>query len=172
VVPFESPPSLQTSFTLPNAGATVTGMGISQGITLICGGGFHGKSTLLEALQLAVYWKVPGDGREFCCTSPKAAKIRAEDGRSVCSVDISSFIQNLPFGEDTTCFSTADASGSTSQASNIVEALEMGADALLIDEDTCATNFVRHLLSCFAEAPSVLCCISRNILDFLVLYHR
>ena len=142
VIPFESPKMLQTSFTLPNSGVTVTGMGIAKGITLICGGGFHGKSTLLEALQLAVYWKIPGDGREFCCTAPNAVKIRAEDGRSVNSVNISSFIKNLPFGDDTTCFSTADASGSTSQASNIVEAIEVGADVLLIDEDTCATNFM------------------------------
>jgi len=142
VVPFQSPPSLQTSFTLPNAGATVTGMGIPKGITLICGGGFHGKSTLLEALQLAVYPKIPGDGREFCCSSLKAAKIRAEDGRAVNSVDISSFIRNLPFGDDTTQFTTADASGSTSQASNIVEAIEMGADTLMIDEDNCATNLM------------------------------
>lgn len=140
VVPFQSPLSLQTSFTLPNAGVTVTGMGIPKGITLICGGGFHGKSTLLEALQLAVYPKIPGDGREFCCTSIKAAKIRAEDGRAVNDVDISSFIRNLPFGDDTTHFTTADASGSTSQASNIVEAIEIGADTLLIDEDTCASN--------------------------------
>jgi len=157
VVPFQSPPSLQTSFTLPNAGVTVTGMGIPAGITLICGGGFHGKSTLLEALQLAVYWKIPGDGREFCCASPNAVKIRAEDGRSVNNVDISSFIQNLPFGDDTTCFSTADASGSTSQASNIVEALEVGANVLLIDEDTCATNFMirdhkmMQLVACHRE---------------------
>lgn len=125
VIPFQSPLSLQTSFTLPNAGVTLTGMGIPKGITLICGGGFHGKSTLLQALQLAVYYKIPGDGREFCVTSVKAAKIRAEDGRCVNAVDISSFIKNLPFGTDTTCFTTADASGSTSQASNIVEVSSM-----------------------------------------------
>ena len=120
-IPFESPLSLETSFSLPNAGVAITGMGIPKGITLICGGGFHGKSTLLEALQLAVYYKIPGDGREFCVTSAMAAKIRAEDGRCINAVDISSFIKNLPFGKDTTCFTTADASGSTSQASNIVE---------------------------------------------------
>jgi len=121
VVAFQSPANLETSFTLPNAGTTIAGMGIPKGITLICGGGFHGKSTLLECLQLAVYCKVPRDGREFCVTTRSAAKIRAEDGRSIHAVDISSFINNLPFGQDTTCFSTMDASGSTSQASNIVE---------------------------------------------------
>lgn len=121
VIPFQSPPQLQVSFSLPNAGVEIVGMGISKGVTLICGGGFHGKSTLLEALQVGVYPKLPGDGREFCVTSPMAMKIRAEDGRSVSAVDISPFITNLPFGKDTTCFSTPDASGSTSQASNIVE---------------------------------------------------
>jgi predicted ABC-class ATPase len=121
VISFQSPPSRQVSFRLPNAGDEIQGMGVPKGITLICGGGFHGKSTLLEALQLGVYWKIPGDGREFCLTSPLAVKIRAEDGRFVQTVDISPFINNLPFGKDTTCFSTLDASGSTSQATNIVE---------------------------------------------------
>ena len=142
-IPFQSPPSLQTSFTLPNSGVTLAGMGIPKGITLICGGGFHGKSTLLEALQLAVYYKIPGDGREFCVTSAKAAKIRAEDGRCINAVDISSFIKNLPFGKDTTCFSTADGSGSTSQASNIVEV------SGLIDA---------HLV----RKAAVLCCLGRR----------
>lgn len=121
IVPFKSPSSLQVEFTLPNLGTTVSGMGIPTGITLVCGGGFHGKSTLLETLQNTVYPKIPGDGREFCVTSESAFKIRSEDGRSVQSVDISSFISNLPFEKDTTDFCTADASGSTSQASNIVE---------------------------------------------------
>lgn len=120
-VPFVSPKRLEVSFHLPNADMTIVGMGIPKGITLICGGGFHGKSTLLEALQVGVYPKIPGDGREFCVTSPNSFKIRAEDGRNVQSVDISTFINNLPFGKDTTCFSTPDASGSTSQATNIVE---------------------------------------------------
>jgi len=123
-IPFESPPRLQVSFTLPNAGNEIVGMGIPKGITLICGGGFHGKSTLLQALQVGVYSKIPSDGREFCVTCPTACKIRAEDGRSVSAVDISPFIKNLPFGKDTTCFSTPDASGSTSQATNIVEVRE------------------------------------------------
>jgi predicted ABC-class ATPase len=121
VVLFQSPPRLQVSFTLPKSGREVAGMGIPNGITLICGGGFHGKSTLLQAIQVGVYPKLPGDGREFCVTSSTAIKIRAEDGRNVSAVDISPFISNLPFGKDTTCFSTPDASGSTSQASNIVE---------------------------------------------------
>jgi predicted ABC-class ATPase len=121
VVPFESPDRLEVRFVLPNAGTTIKGMGIPKGITLICGGGFHGKSTLLEALQVGIYPKVLGDGREYCMTSPDACKIRAEDGRNVQAVDISNFINNLPYGKDSTCFSSMDASGSTSQATNIVE---------------------------------------------------
>jgi len=141
-VPFQSPASLRVSFMLPNAGTKIHGMGIRKGVSIIVGGGFHGKSTLLDALQVGVYPKVPGDGRDFVVTSPNAIKIRAEDGRSVTAVDISPFISNLPFGKDTKCFSTPDASGSTSQAANIVEAMEIGADLLLVDEDTCATNFM------------------------------
>ncbi|KAL8270342.1 hypothetical protein Esti_005729 [Eimeria stiedai] len=141
LVLFQSPPELECEFTLPNSGQ-IRGMGIPRGITLIVGGGFHGKSTLLEALQVGVYNKIPGDGREFVITESNAVKIRAEDGRVVTSVDISPFINNLPFGRSTTSFSSADASGSTSQAANIMEALEFGASSLLIDEDTCATNFM------------------------------
>ncbi|CDI77676.1 hypothetical protein, conserved [Eimeria acervulina] len=141
LVLFQSPADLECAFTLPNRGI-VRGMGIPRGITLIVGGGFHGKSTMLEALQVGVYNKIPGDGREFVITEPNAVKIRAEDGRVVTSVDISPFISNLPFGKSTNSFSSQDASGSTSQAANIMEALEFGASALLIDEDTCATNFM------------------------------
>lgn len=121
VVRFHSPDTLRISFDLPNMGKTLAGIGIRKGITLIVGGGFHGKSTLLEALQVGMYNKIPGDGREFCVCSPNAVKIRAEDGRSVSEVNISPFINNLPFGKGTECFTTRDASGSTSQATNIME---------------------------------------------------
>jgi predicted ABC-class ATPase len=125
----------------PNRGA-VTGMGIPEGVTLIVGGGYHGKSTLLRALALGIYNHIPGDGRECVVTNPAAVKIRAEDGRRIEKVDISPFITNLPFGRPTTDFSSEEASGSTSQAANTMEALEMGAEVLLIDEDTSATNFM------------------------------
>ncbi|KAJ3034404.1 hypothetical protein HDV00_005060 [Rhizophlyctis rosea] len=141
VIPFQSPKSLEKSFNVPNRGK-VTGMGIPCGITLIAGGGFHGKSTLLDALQLGVYNHVPGDGREFVVADKSLTKIRAEDGRSITSVNISPFISNLPFGQGTEQFSTADASGSTSMAANIQEALELGCNGFLFDEDTCATNFL------------------------------
>lgn len=118
---FQSPPGLEIEIDLPHSGTKIKGMGIPNGVTLICGGGFHGKSTVLEALQAGVYPKIPGDGREFCVTKPTAVKIRSEDGRSITDVDISTFIRNLPFGKDTVCFGTADASGSTSQACNIIE---------------------------------------------------
>lgn len=140
-VPFVSPPAFETTIELPNAGA-VTGMGIPKGVTLIVGGGFNGKSTLLAALERAVYNHRPGDGRDRVATIGSAVKIRAEDGRSVASVDISPFISNLPGGRTTDSFSSENASGSTSQAANIMEALEAGAKLLLIDEDTAATNFM------------------------------
>lgn len=141
VIPFDSPESLRVEVELPNRGRT-TGMGMRRGVTLIVGGGYHGKSTLLRALEAGVYDHIPGDGREYVVTTPDAIKIRAEDGRRIEKVDISPFIANLPFGQDTRTFSTEDASGSTSQAANIIEALEAGAEALLIDEDTSATNFM------------------------------
>jgi predicted ABC-class ATPase len=117
-------------------------MGIPQGVTLIVGGGFHGKSTLLNAIERGVYNHIPGDGREYVVSNQAAVKIRAEDGRRIERVNISPFINNLPFGKDTVRFSTDNASGSTSQAANIMEALEAGAQVLLIDEDTSATNFM------------------------------
>lgn len=138
---FESPSALEVELQAPNAGK-VRGMGIPKGVTLVTGGGFHGKSTLLSALERSVYNHVPGDGREQVVTLFSAVKIRAEDGRSIEGVDISPFISNLPFGRDTTGFRTGDASGSTSQAANIMEALEAGAGLLLLDEDTSATNFM------------------------------
>ena len=140
-VPFQSPPEGEVELQLPNRGS-IKGLGIRRGVTLIVGGGFHGKSTLLEALQVGVFNHVPGDGREFVVTDPTAAKVRAEDGRPVTSLNISPFISALPQKRDTTSFSSGDASGSTSQAANIVEALEVGATTLLVDEDTCATNFM------------------------------
>lgn len=140
-LPFKSPESLEVELNLPNKGL-VKGMGIKKGITLIIGGGYHGKSTLLNALELGVYNHIEGDGREFVITDNTAVKVRAEDGRSIKNTDISLFIDNLPNGKDTVKFTTENASGSTSQAANIVEAIEAKAKVLLIDEDTSATNFM------------------------------
>ena len=140
-IALESPDSLRRTLTAPNAGR-LTGLGIPRGITLIVGGGFHGKSTLLNAIELGIYDHIPGDGRERVVTDPRAVKIRAEDGRSVSAVDIGPFIDNLPYGKSTRPFSTELASGSTSQAAALQEALEVGARAILLDEDTSATNFM------------------------------
>ncbi len=140
-IPFRAPDSLRVALQAPNRGM-VSGMGVPRGVTLIVGGGYHGKSTLLRAIECGIYDHIEGDGRELVVTTPGAVKIRAEDGRAVSSVDISNFITGLPGGEDTTAFSTANASGSTSQAAAIVEALEVDATCLLIDEDTSATNFM------------------------------
>ncbi|MCI8485385.1 MAG: ABC-ATPase domain-containing protein [Lachnospiraceae bacterium] len=140
-VPFQSPESMEISLPLPNYGV-IKGMGIKEGITLIVGGGYHGKSTLLKALELGVYNHISGDGREYVITDSSALKIRAEDGRSIKQTDISMFINNLPNKKDTVHFCTEDASGSTSQAANVIEAMEAGTELILIDEDTSATNFM------------------------------
>ena len=140
-IPFRSPPSLKVGFEHPNHGK-VEGMGIPRGVILIVGGGFHGKTTLLNAIQEGIYPHIPGDGREWVITDPHAVKVRSEDGRYIEGVDISPFITHLPQRKNTKFFSTENASGSTSLAASIMEALEMGATALLMDEDTCATNFL------------------------------
>lgn len=140
-VAFRSPESLRVTLKLPHGGQ-VTGMGIRQGITLLVGGGYHGKSTVLQAIQDGVYNHISGDGRELVITDAGAVKLRAEDGRSISNVDISPFINHLPNGKDTTKFVTEDASGSTSQAAGLMEAVESGSKLLLMDEDTSATNFM------------------------------
>ncbi|TXY05639.1 ABC-ATPase domain-containing protein [Vibrio mimicus] len=140
-VPFQAPKSLEVTLSTPNQGDLV-GMGIPQGITLIVGGGFHGKSTLLTALERSIYNHIPGDGRERMVTDLKAMKIRAEEGRCVHNLNLSNYINHLPMGKDTTDFSTQDASGSTSQSAWLQESIEAGATTLLIDEDTSATNFM------------------------------
>ncbi|MFQ5789596.1 MAG: ABC-ATPase domain-containing protein [Acidobacteriota bacterium] len=148
-IAFRSPESLRVTLSLlhpvpspQELSESITGTGIPRGVTLVVGGGYHGKSTLLQALERAVYPHIPGDGREYVVTTPDAVKIRAEDGRRVEQVDISPFIGDLPHGRSTTAFCSEDASGSTSQAANILEALELGANTLLLDEDTSATNFM------------------------------
>ncbi len=141
VVPFASPPELAITLDAPNHGA-IRGMGVPEGITVIVGGGFHGKSTLLRALQAGVWNHAPGDGRERVVTDRSATTVRAEDGRSVAGVDISPFIDGLPLGIETHRFTTTNASGSTSQAASIVEALEAGTRLLVMDEDTSASNFM------------------------------
>lgn len=140
-VPFQSPAACKVTVTLPYHGP-VTGMGIKKGITLFVGGGYHGKSTILQALEMGVYNHIARDGREYVITDPSAWKLRAEDGRSISHTDISPFINHLPNKKDTVHFSTEDASGSTSQAANLMEAVESGSKLLLIDEDTSATNFM------------------------------
>lgn len=140
-VPFQSTESMEVIMELPHYGS-LKGMGVPRGITLIVGGGYHGKSTLLKALELGVYNHIKGDGREYVITDETAMKLRAEDGRSIQKVDISMFINHLPNKKDTVSFYTEDASGSTSQAANTVEAMEAGAEVFLIDEDTSATNFM------------------------------
>lgn len=143
--PLRAPDGLRVELALPFRGGaerTAVGLGIPEGVTLIVGGGYHGKSTLLRALERGVYPHVPGDGREGVVTRGDAVTIRAEDGRRVERVDLAGFIGRLPGGRVPGAFTSEDASGSTSQAANIVEALEAGSRLLLLDEDTSATNFM------------------------------
>ncbi|OEU99825.1 MULTISPECIES: ABC-ATPase domain-containing protein [Streptomyces] len=141
VVPFASPAELRVTIELPHAGP-VTGMGVPEGVNLVVGGGFHGKSTLLRALETGIWDHVPGDGRELVVSRNETVKLRAEDGRRVERVDVHAFVDHLPDGSDTSDFSTENASGSTSQAASLCEAVEAGARVLLIDEDTAATNLM------------------------------
>ncbi|WP_373895582.1 ABC-ATPase domain-containing protein [Virgibacillus sp. CBA3643] len=141
-IPFQSPKENEVAVAIPYQTEPIKGMAIKKGITLIVGGGYHGKSTILQAIERGVYSHAKGDGREYVLTDPDAVKIRAEDGRQITGVNISPFITNLPHGQDTQFFSTENASGSTSQAANVMETLEAGATSLLIDEDTSATNFM------------------------------
>ena len=134
-IPFRSTPEDEITV------CGVTGMGIRRGVTILTGGGYSGKSTLLDAIASGIYNHTIGDGRELVLTDPTAVSIAAEDGRCVKNTNISPFIKWLP-GGDTTDFSTAHASGSTSQAANIMEAVDIGASLLLIDEDRSATNFM------------------------------
>ena len=140
-VAFESPPSLRVQLETLHHGP-VEGMGIPTGVTLVTGGGFHGKTTLLEAIQSGIDPHIPGDGREWVVTAPDLVKLRSEDGRSVAGVDLRPFIRDLPRGKGTERFTTPDASGSTSLAAAIIEALELGATGILLDEDTSATNLL------------------------------
>lgn len=140
-LPLTAPESLAATVSLPHAG-TVRGTAIGSGVTLIVGGGYHGKSTLLSAIERGVYPHVPGDGRELVATVPDAVKVRAADGRAVTGVDLTPFISHLPGDRDTASFTTKNASGSTSQAASLIEAAEAGASALLLDEDTSATNLL------------------------------
>ena len=140
-IEFQSPESMEISIDLP-FGNSIRGMGIPEGVTLIIGGGYHGKSTLLQALEQGVYNHVKGDGREYVITRADALKLRAEDGRAVSHLDLSLFIHDLPNGKDTHCFSTEDASGSTSQAAGVLEGIEAETSCYLIDEYTSAPNFL------------------------------
>ncbi len=153
VLRFASPDAFRVEFEVPHPdagapGRVWRGMGIPRGVVLLVGGGYHGKSTLLRSIERGIVPHVPGDGRETVVSDPGLVKIRAEDGRSVSGVDIHGFIDRLPRvpgvekPRNTHAFSTADASGSTSQAANIIEAIEAGACGLLLDEDTSATNFM------------------------------
>jgi len=139
-IPFVSPSDLEVQFEV--LGESIVGMGIQKGITVIAGGAYHGKSTLLHALERAVVPHIPGDGREWVVIDESACAIHVEEGRSIQNTDISFFLKNLPGDTSTSQFNTVSASGSTSQVGNFLEALEFGSKCFLIDEDYSAVNFL------------------------------
>lgn len=140
-IPFVSPTENEIKIYF-NDGTVMPGMGIKKGITVITGGGYSGKSTLLDAIESGIYNHIPKDGREFVITCDTALKIYAEDGRPVNNLDMSPFYKYFPDNTDPHSFSTSHASGSVSQAANIIEAVYAGSELLLIDEDRSATNFM------------------------------
>ncbi|GBF08655.1 conserved hypothetical protein [Aeropyrum pernix] len=142
-VPFESPPSMRVEIELPS-GKVVSGMGLPRGVTTITGPAFHGKTTLAEAIAQGVWNHIPGDGRELVVSDHMLAYVESENGRWVSCVDASPFIEALPGGVDTRCFTTPDASGATSIAASIQEYVEAGASGVLFDEDQTATNIIHR----------------------------
>lgn len=140
-IPFSSPNDLEITIPFPD-GSEMKGMGIKKSVVVITGGGYSGKSTLLDSIEYGIYNHIPGDGREYVISDESCLKIYAEDGRIVNSVNISPFFSYLPNNKDLKCFSTLHASGSVSQACNIIEAVNCGSKVLLIDEDKSATNFM------------------------------
>ena len=140
-LPFESPVSLRVSIQT-ESNEVITGMAIKEGITVITGGGYSGKSTLLNAIELGIYNHIPGDGREYVLSEWSALKTNAEDGRPVENINLAPFFHWLNGETQLNHFSTRHASGSVSQAANIVEAICCDVKLLLIDEDKSATNFM------------------------------
>jgi len=140
-IPFRSPYNLKMDVELPNRGQ-ISGMGIPRGITFITGAQVSGKSTLLNAIQMGIYNHIPGDGREFVVSNPNSVKVHSEKGRNINNVDISAF---LPALEDANCYSTAHSDNIISEAANIIESIEIGADVLLLDEDTSAPGFLLQI---------------------------
>jgi hypothetical protein len=161
-IPFQYPPHLEKIFTLPHRGS-IRGLAIPCGVTMITGAGFHGKSTLLHAIEMGIYNHIPKDGRAFVVTDPSVFKIHVEEGRFAEGIDLSSYIRNLPLKKSSEFFSSKQCSGSTSQAASVIESLRMGCRCLLFDDDTSATNF----LFCDAQMKALIGTKDRTIFPFL-----
>ncbi len=139
--PFQAPSTMEYTIKL-KSGEILTGMVIAKGLTVITGGGYSGKTTIIDAIESGIYNHVEGDGREYVITEETALKVYAEDGRVVNNLDMSPFFKQEISEESIEDFSTEHASGSVSQAANIIEAVYAGSKLLLIDEDKSATNFM------------------------------
>jgi predicted ABC-class ATPase len=132
--------SLLVDVDTPNAG-TVKGLGVPTGVTLIVGDEYSSRAALMRAIASGIYNHVPGDGREQVITVPDAVHVAAETGRSIQKVDISSMIP-AQSGVRSDAFSAEQADACSAQAAAMVEALEVGARALLFDESESSAAFL------------------------------
>lgn len=140
-VPLHAPDELAVTVSLPHRGA-VRGLGIRAGITVVCGGAFSGKSTLVAAIGAGVYPHVPGDGREYVATVPDAILLCGEPGRRIERVDVSAFFREVPQRHDVKAFAVEHATGVEAMAAATAEALEMRTGLVLCDEDDSAVAFL------------------------------
>jgi len=133
-VPFSCSDDLKVTFDVPY-GEPITGAGIPKGFTAVSGCSRSGKSTLIDAIYAGVYDHIPGDGREYVISSPDAAFILAEPNRPADSVDISMFVKDTPEFEDTSAAKREFVSSPMSELLSVSEAVEMGSELILVDEE-------------------------------------
>ncbi len=145
-VPFKAPKKYSVIFNLPHHGQ-ISGLYIERGkVISFAGANFHGKTTILTALSVAHYNYIPGDGREFVISIDELPLIAAENRRVIRGIDLSILMKKLPGKNiDTALFNTNEASGSTSQAASLLEALEFRVKGILIDEDSSAVNLLLRM---------------------------
>jgi len=139
-IPFEVAEATCTEIEVPNAGK-VTGLGISAGLTVVLGDAANGRKDFMSALAAGVFNHIPGDGREGVVTVSDAVQIAADRGRNVQEVNITPFLSESEYGNPAS-FSTPAADSFISQAASVIEALEVGARVLIVDENSSAPAFL------------------------------
>ena len=138
-IPLVVDEALARNVDVPHAGA-LRGFGVPAGLTLILGDAYSGRAELMHAIGDGIYNHVAGDGREMVITVPDAVYVKAEPGRSVQRVDISAFVR--PTGANPAAFTNIHADACAAQAASTIEALEVGARALLFEESDSAVEFL------------------------------